>query len=320
MGKLVIGIDIGHASIKVTAVQLGGKTHKIVGFNEVSVNPRSLGRDGLADPSDAIRALKQAMAEAKPKRIVGKAAYISVAESTVFRKVLDISKEVSLDDLREVVRNEAASYLPDTLENLQLDYQILPSGDKDSYQILVVAVEKANIDQYLAVLKGAKLQPMAIEPKPSSVARAIIPVDETSPVILVDIGSEQSSISVYADHLIWVTGTITAGGNIIKNPETGVIDEETRSAKAAKLAGMLADEIDHVAKYYVNRARKGAKQPAAIYLTGGGSNIEELKPLLEKTGDWKVRFGEPVIALPEGCDRRYLGALGSALYSTFDQL
>jgi type IV pilus assembly protein PilM len=314
-----VGIDLGYSSIKVVGLALG-KRPRVVGFSQVAVEPKSLQKEGLSDLEEASKALKTALSTALPHRITATDAYISLNESAVFRKILEVPKGVSPEDLNSVIRAAVVEYLPDELDTLELDYQPLGTTSDGELQVMVVATSKKTIEQYLALGKAAGLTVRAVDPKPSALVRAVVGPKHAEPLLVVDIGSEMSSAFLVAQGSIWVAGTVNLGGNIVKDPATGAIDETKRVEKLSRLVTGLADELEHVVKFYANRAAGSAPTIREVRIVGGGSIIEGIDTVLQKETGYDVSFARPGVAVPDGCDRRFYAALGSAMYPLYDLL
>jgi type IV pilus assembly protein PilM len=315
----VVGIDLGHASIKVVGLATG-KNPRVTGCTEVMVNPSALQKDGLEDPT-AAEALKEALRSAQPKSIKTKEAYISIAESQVFRKILEVPRDLEGDELEQVLRSTVVEYLPDDISLLEIDYQPLTiQKESDVRPVMVVAVSKKAIEQYLVVAKKVGLHVHAIDPKPSALARALISPRKTEPIVIVDIGSEMTSISLSANQTVWVAGTVNVGGNLLKDDATGEIDEDRKEEKIKWLASTISDELGHVIKFYANRAPGGSVQPEEVRVTGGGSLIDGVEKAISEQAGISAVLGKPVVPVPENFDRRFMGALGSALYPVYETL
>jgi type IV pilus assembly protein PilM len=319
--KQVVGIDIGHASIKVVGLTQG-KNPRVTGCAEVAIDPKYLQKEGLEDVAPAADALKEALHGAAPKPISSREAYISIAESAIFRKVLEVPRSVEGEELDALIRSSIVEYLPDDISLLEIDSQPLPVGRGDNRPVMVVAVSKRIIEQYLAIARQVGLHVHAIDPKPSALARALISPRKDEPIVLVDIGSEMISISLCANQVIWVADTVNIGANILKDLATGEIDQERQDERMNRLVSTITDELAHVMKMYANRSAQGAggSQPQEVRLTGGGSLIEGIDATIAKEAGIPVTCGKPVLPVPESFDRRFMGALGSALYPIYESL
>jgi type IV pilus assembly protein PilM len=317
--KQIIGIDIGHSSVKVVGLEVSGSQAKFIGCKEITMDPKYLQKEGFENAELIGQALREAMRTAAPHALAtNPTAYSAISESLVFRKVLDLPLIDDQDELLSAIRLEATEYLPESPDNMEIDYQLLGlNPDSTMQQVMIVAVSKKIIQDYLAVFVAAKLPIKAIDTKPAAVARSVVKPTEMETILLVDIGSEISTISLYSEGVIRVTGSLNIGGNIIRDDETMEIEEDKKDEHIKRLATSIADEIDHVIKFYTNRT-VNQKKIKEIRLAGGGSMIAGVLEAIKKETDFEVTSGQAIITLPPFCDRRFLGALGCALYPVFE--
>lgn len=320
LSQHVLGVDIGHASVKVVGLALGRRP-QFLGCKEITMDPKYLEKEGFADPRLIGQALQEAMRTAAPHAIVANEAYSTVSESLVFRKVVELPPLPHVDELEEAVRLEATQFLPDSLDNMYLDYQMLSSvGESGMQQVMVVAVPRKVIQDHLAVFSAAHIHIKGIGVKPGALGAALVRPNEPDAVMIVDIGSEVSTISVYNRRVIWVTAAINTGGNLLKDEDSGQVDEAHYAEKSKRLANALIDEIEHVQKFFLNRAAGTSGSLKGILLTGGGSMTVGLLEQIQSMTELQVAPGESVIAVPPFCDRRFIGALGSALSPLYEKL
>lgn len=309
----IVGVDLGHASVKVVGITLGVKP-TFAGCKEITMDPKYLQKEGFDNPALIGQALREAMRTAAPRPITASAAYSTVSESLVFRKVIEMPLQITSDELASAIRLEAGQYIPDNIDSVELDYQLLGTlPDGKTQQVMIVAVPKKVIQEHLAVFQAAKINIKGIGIKPEALGAALMKPSDKEAVMVVDVGSEVSSISVYFERIIRVTGTVNLGGNVLKDDETGELDKGHWDDRLKRLAGALVDEIEHVHKFYTNRSVSSGKI-SQLRLTGGGSMaeglLEELKRQFDET---EVVLGQPIVSVPAFCDRRFTGALGSAL-------
>lgn len=315
-----MGIDLGHSSIKVVGLTVS-KNPKVTGAAEIKVDAKALEKEGLDNPTEAAEALKDALKHATPKPIRTKDAYISISESAVFRKILEVPRTVSDAELPTVVRAAVVEFLPDDIDSLELDYQPLPTPkEAEMQQVMVVAVSKQLIEQYLNLSKMAGLNLHGIDPKPAALMRSVVGPKATEPIVIVNVGTAMSTLALCADRAVWVASTVTVGSDILKDPSTGEIDPEKKEEKMGRLVSALADELDHVIKFYANRGSGGTVAVKEVRLTGSGSLLDGFDTKLAEETSFKVVYGQAPFPVPQNCDRRFMGALGSALYPMFEAL
>lgn len=316
----VLGVDIGHASVKVVGLSLGKKP-TFLGCKEITLDPKYLQKEGFDNPILIGQALREAMRTAAPHPITASHVYSAVSESLVFRKVLEMPLIEDPQELEAAIKLEAAQYLPENPDDMSMDYQFFGSLPDDSkmQQIMVVAMPKKILLDYLAVFQAAKLSVKAIGVKPSALGVALVPLKDKQCVIIVDIGSEVCTISIYDRHVVRVTAVVNVGGNVLKNPDTGKVDEDSFADHIKALMNAIDDEMQHVLKFYNNRM-VDHQEIKEVLLTGGGSMVAGVLEEMQKLTDIPTSVGQSVVETPAFCDRRFTGALGCALYPLVEGL
>lgn len=316
MGGIVLGIDIGHDAIKVVGLTVGRKP-RLIGCASAPVNAQLIGREQANDPAPVSKALKAALAAAAPKKLSPGVGVLALSESVLFRKVLELPHIPDDNERRDAISVEAAEYLPQPIDEMELDYQVLgSSADGITEQVMVVAVSRSLVELYNQAFSDAGIQLEAIDAKPSSLGRLLVPKASKEAVLILDIGSELSTVSMHHAGLCQVTSTVNVGGNCIKDPATGEVDADREDAQIAHLVEELLEEVAHVIKFYTNRSLN-AQPVKEILLAGGGSHLKNLKQQLASGLELPVSEAKPPLILPAFCDRRYNGALGAALYQKY---
>lgn len=314
---LSIGLDFGHASLRIVGVQSGRKP-TVVGCAEAPVDPKWLQKEGFENHNGIAEALKEGMKKASPKHLTGRDVYVTVSESMIFRKLIELPPAPTEQELAAAIKVEATQYLPEALEEMEVDFQVLGSATENGIlQVMVVAVSRRVVQDMLEVLTAAKMVPRAFEPKPESVGRTLVSSTEKDAVLLVDIGQSRSTASVYDQGVVRVTSALNVGTSSLL--EGGENDPEVIQERLPRLVGQISDEVDHVIKFYQNRTiHVGSVKK--LQISGAGSLVEGAGEAIARAVDLPVAKSQPVIAVPTECDRRYFGALGAALYPFSDSL
>ena len=92
-----------------------------------------------------------------------------IPEFSTFTKLLSLPK-LKPGELDEAVRWQVQDFLPDDLEEIILDWQIVGEND-EGYEVLVVAVDKDVLKSYVKSAEAAGLFPMAVETPSLCLAR-----------------------------------------------------------------------------------------------------------------------------------------------------
>lgn len=309
----VLGVDIGHASLRLVGLTVGRKP-QLVGCKELMI-PIELNEGWVFKDTGAVaKILRQAMAEAAPKRLRAGKAYAALPEAILFRKVLELPLLTSSAELIELVRVEVAQYLPDPIETMQIDFQVLGEIEPGkTQQVMVVAASLKVIESYLAVFRAAHLELELLEPRSMSLARAMGSKTDRKAVLILDSTASVTTLAIYDQGLIRVNSTLNLGTKPIYEMEKDPAQQKEMDQKIKELAVAIGEEIEHVLKFYSNRAA-GRDAVEEIYLVGSGSLRPAIKDAIQGETELKVKTGQPVIPCPAFCDRRYLAAIGVALY------
>jgi len=148
-----MGLDIGSGYLK--AVQLkdtkGG--YELELFDILPLPPELIVDGSIIDSLRLIDSLKELSRKA---RIKTKDVTISMAgHSSVIIKRVSLP-EMSEDELSESIKFEAEQYIPFDIEDVTLDFQILgPKEEPGQMDVILVAVKKDIINEYLSVVKEA---------------------------------------------------------------------------------------------------------------------------------------------------------------------
>lgn len=312
----VFGLDIGFETIKMVEIRREKTGHKLVGAIEIPLKDRILQKDQFKNKADTANQIKEAMRKAKPSPITAAKIITALPETFVFSKTLKMPK-ISQKELESAVPLEAAEYLPIPIEDVYLDFQILVTHpDEPQIDVLAVAAPKKLVDDYVDMAHLADLELFAIETKPLSVGRALLPKDDKAGTILLHIGTEYSRLAIWDSGTLKMSSTITTGQNqILENlgilpgqKISGIGEKELRSSSV--LSTIIDDVISGI-KYHNNRDYK-PEPIKKIIICGSSSSIPELDKYFQKelsipTQIAKIKIGKD--ELPP----QYIAAYGLAL-------
>lgn len=240
------------------------------------------------------------------------------------------------EELAANVEFEATNVIPESLENVNLDYQILGYlGDGSQMEVLLVAVKKEIVQSYTETIREAGLTPtimdvdyfalenmfeISYEPK----------LDEV--VGLIHIGARYTSINVLKNGISTFTGDLPVGGESFSESLTQQLPISSDQAEALKITGLLegtedvnlesllqptcislAEEISRTLSLYGTMA--GEEGIHSIYLSGGSAKAAGLCQVLRNKLGVPVELSEPFrgFNVAKNIDRDYLNESALAL-------
>src|SRR5688500_17144802 len=234
-------------------------------------------------------------------RVKATQAICSVPGRAVIIKKIQLPTQ-SEQELEANMEFEAQNVIPESLENVNLDYQILDyTEDGNNMEVLLVAVKKEIVNSYTEALEEAGLTlavmdvdyfamenmyEISYEPKPDEV------------VGLIHIGGRYTSINVLRNGVSTFTGDLPVGGKefteaLMESLKVSYDEAATlkitsilEGKKSPDMASLLkptcvslAEEISHTLSLYGTMA--GEEGVHTIYLSGGSAKVIGLAPVLE---------------------------------------
>lgn len=160
-GKGSIGLDIGSSYIKAVKLKEAKGSYELELFHIQPLPPELIVDGSIIDSLRLVDSLKEMVKKAgiKTKNVV-----ISISgHSSVIIKRISLP-EMSAEELSESIKFEAEQYVPFDIEDVNLDFQIIgPKEEPGQMDVILVAVKKDIINEYISVVKEAGLIPIIVD-------------------------------------------------------------------------------------------------------------------------------------------------------------
>jgi type IV pilus assembly protein PilM len=209
--KELIGLDIGTSSLKLVQLKKSAKGYELVKAGLKTLTPGAISEDEISDKQTVIESIKQLMREQK---VSTKNVATSVSGRSVIVKRIKLPL-MSEQELMESIFFEAEQYIPFDINDVNLDFQILPNarpktegeaGDPQAMDVLLIAVKKERIQDIVSIITRAGLNPSVIDIDVFALENQyeINNTRETdSYVLLLDIGADTMNMNI-----LWEGGTV----------------------------------------------------------------------------------------------------------------
>jgi len=208
--KTVWGIDLGKCALKAVALRQEGD--KIEAIDHVFIEHAKI----LSQPgADAPMLLAQAMSKftdkhdlSKDKLVVGVPGQHTLAR---FTKLPPVEKK----KIPQIVEYEAQQQIPFDLEEVIWDYQVFEDPEGLETEVGIFAMRREILHNHLRPLSDRNLEPAAVQACPLALYSALRYdgwVTDEEPVVILDIGTENTDLIVADGDSLW-TRTIPIGGN-----------------------------------------------------------------------------------------------------------
>ncbi|MFA5926796.1 MAG: pilus assembly protein PilM [Patescibacteria group bacterium] len=304
----IVGLDIGFETLKLVELNKGGGKVSLRGLSNISLPERILERDHFKDKKATAQLIAKACEEAKPASIKARKIVSALPETFVFSKTIQLPK-MEEGEYEKAVPMEAAQFLPIPIEHVYLDFEVLITRpDQPLADILIVASPKRLVEEYVEVAQLAGFELTALEPKALAVGRALLPHDFTEGVLIAEIGTEITRISIWDGNKLRLTTTVSAGNNQIA--------ESTKAGDFHHLLPII-DEVVTAIRYHQNRDYQ-PKPISKILLCGSGACIPGIDKIFENESKIKVEIARPQLHGEDELGPEYTTAFGLALRGEYE--
>ncbi len=301
--KSFIGIDLGHHTIKAVALERTPSGWRVARYASTRT-PMDAVKDGvITDMPSVVSALRGLL---KDNGLNSGGAMIAVAGGSVVVRQVRMPKMAEAT-LRKSIKFEASRYVPSSVEDSYIEFEIIGPVDDQQMDVLMVAAPKDVVESRLQACEEAGLEVEAVDIEAFAMYRALVEADldqeySDKTIALVDVGSATTNVSVVSHGVFSMTRSIPQGADTLTQALKSYFklsDEDAESGKAQlDLRELLEDgkpkenpplrvlqphvddlvrEIRRSLNYYQSQQQEGAaKQIDQILLTGGGAKLSGL--------------------------------------------
>jgi len=214
-GKGTIGLDIGSSYIKVVQLKDIKGGYELELFDMLPLPPEIIVDGSIIDSFRLIDSLKELVRKAKIKT---KNAVIGIAgHSSVIIKRISLP-EMSEEELSESIKFEAEQYVPFNIEDVSLDFQLLgPKDEPGQMDVILVAVKKDIINEYVSAVREADLNPVIVDVNPfalENMHEINYEIEPEKNVAIVNIGASTINMNVLKGGISVFTRDSAVGSNL----------------------------------------------------------------------------------------------------------
>ncbi len=334
--KSIVGLDIGSSSVKAVELIHRNKSYELAHVGVAPLPPEAIVQGAFLNSGAIVDAIQQAIDTAGIKN---KNVATAVSGHSVIVKKISLPA-MTRDELEESIRWEAEQYIPFDINEVNLDFQILETGEVEGQMdVLLVAAKKDLIDDYVQVISEAGLTPSVIDVAAFAVENAYEANYDTSPdevVALVNIGAQVVNINILTQGIPAFTRDISTGGNVYTEEIQKALSVSWEEAERLKIGGAPGEESQEVVPQEVEKAMRAVSETVLgeinrsldffsataaearigkVFLSGGGARVSGLDAAFQGKTNLPVEMFNPVARVtPAGdCDQAYLDEVSASL-------
>lgn len=305
-----VAIDIGSSSIKVLEVRTSTDQLELLNWGSIPTPSSAIQSNMVSEPDRVGEALK-ALLEAKG--IKARKAVTAVPGPAVMIKRVTLPAQ-GPQDIENTIMLEAGNFIPEELDNVNLDYQVIDTrADAREMEVLLAAAKKDIVGSYAETLRSAGLQPVVVDVDYFALDNLYELNYDAIPdqvVALVNIGARYTSINILKGGRSVFTGDVPVGGRDITEALTrdlGVpadeaermktsrggenVDQEQLTMALGPAVDALIEEIHYALSFFWTAATD--ERIDILYLSGGAAQTPELAQRLSERIEAPVEVTDP---------------------------
>ena len=328
-----VAFDIGSSSVKMVEAAVDRNGWQLLNAGIRDLPEGAVQNNMVVDSAAVVEVVRRMIQDhnVKAKKVIS-----AVPGRAVIMKKFQLPAQQP-EELDANVEFEANKVIPENLENVNLDYQIINYLDGGSrMEILLVAVKKEIVKSYTDVIEQAGLTPAVIDvdyfAMESMYETNYEPQAAGEVIALIHMGSRYTSINVVAGGISTFTGDLPAGGEEFTDTLYRDLQISSPEAETLKVTGMLQGkkypELDAILRPVAETFAEDIRRTLSlyggvaseegirtIYVTGGGAKVHGLCEVLEEKLGVPVQLADPFrgFRVSNSIDKAYLAEMAPQL-------
>jgi type IV pilus assembly protein PilM len=321
--RQLVGLDIGSSAIKVAQLKESKGRYFLQKFGVKPLEPEMIVDGTVMDEGRVVSAIQELFEEANVKN---KHVAISISGHAVIVKKISLPPMPD-EELEGQVKLAAEQYIPFDINEVNIDFHVLPSDASEDQQgdmpVILVAAKKDKINELTELVKAAGLIPMVMDVDAFAVENmhAInYPMGQEETTALVNLGASVMNVNIIRAGSSLFTRDIPLGGNRYTEAiqrEIGLSFEEAEESKKKErgvdsdgmsLNGVMdsvnaevASEIARTVDYFKTSTTNA--ELSRVLVCGGVARAKGLIQQLADRMQLPVEMADPFAEIDiTGCD------------------
>lgn len=314
-----LGIDIGSSAIKIVQIKRKNGQAVLETYGELSLGPYAgltVGQAVQLPAEKVAQALSDLMKE-KEVAVTTKKSGLSIPFASSLMSLVEMP-DVGTAKLATMVPLEARKYIPVPIQEVMLDWSVIPKADSrpalssdgqktlPKVDVLIVAIHNDTIARYQDIVKRAGLEAGFFEIEVFSTMRSVL--DETlKPVLIMDMGAASTKLYVVERGIVKASHTINRGSQDITSGIAQSLSVPTERAEVIKReSGLMGDQnVKEVAELVLSYIfsevetsilsfeKKFNRPISKVIMIGGGASLKGVLDYAKDSLKLEVELGLP---------------------------
>ena len=309
----ILGIDISSTSVKLLELARSGSRYRVESYAVEPLPPNSVVEKNITDADLVGEAIGRAVKKSGTRT---RSAACAVSGSAVITKIISMPSNLSDDEMEGQIQIEADQYIPYSLDEISLDFQVLQQSesDPDRVDVLLAASRSDNVDIRVAALEVGGLQAKIVDVEAFALENAVEliaasggGIEDAHVVAVMDVGATTSTLSVLQEGSIIYTREQLFGGRQLTDEIQRRYGLSYEEAGLAKRQGGLPDnyepevlepfkesmaqEVNRALQFFYSSSQVGAVDH--VIVAGGCASITGIEELITPKVDVPVTIANP---------------------------
>jgi type IV pilus assembly protein PilM len=333
--KMVLGLDIGTSAVKFVDLKDTGAGYQVENLGLTPLPPETIVDGSLMDSTTVVEAIGELVSHYKIKK---REVAVSLSGHSIIVKKITLPK-MTESELEENILVEAERYISFDINDVNIDFQILSSPEKDMgehMEVLLVTAKKELVNDYITIVREAGLNPMIIDIDSfalENVYELNYPLEIGDLVALCDIGAGIMNFNIVRGGRSLFTRDISIGGNLYTEEIQKELSINFQEAENLKLGKSSEKGSPHIIDKVFNKVSSNIalevaksldfftatfpdEKVARLYLTGGCAKAPQLREVVHDRVGIPVAILNPfanIVVNPSVADPEYLNDISSLM-------
>ncbi len=298
----MLGVDISSSAVKLLELSKSGSKYRVEAYTVEPLQPNSVAEKNITDVDAVGEAVRKAVKRSGTRQ---KNTAMAVAGSSVITKIVQMPADLSDDELESQIMVEADQYIPYSLDEVNLDFEVQgPSETSPEHMdVLLAASRSENVDVRVAaaalgglISKVMDVEAYAMENAFSLIAPQLPNNAEDMTVAVFDVGATMTTLSVLHDLKTIYTREAVFGGKQLTEEIQRRYGLSYEEAGMAKKQGGLPDtyipevlepfkeamtqQISRSLQFFFSSSQYSSVDH--IVLAGGSASIADIDQMIEE--------------------------------------
>jgi len=313
--KKIVGLDIGSFALKLVELKRKKKgkevAYELVSLGYELVPYQSIVEGSIMDSSAVTDAIQHIFFESKTR---SSSLSFGVSGSSVIVKRIEVQR-LNPNEMHEHILWEARPHIPFTPEEVNIDYEILETGDTppDRVSVILAATKKEKLNDYLNVITSATKNAEIVDLESFAILNSVLvnyEMYQDRCIAIINIGASITNVVIAKRGNPVFVRDIAFGGNQFTDliqKELNLKYEKAESVKKGRqvdnvspaavkpvidlILNELKSEIRKTFEFYRSNTTEGRIDN--ILLSGGTSNLDSIIDFFSQEFDIPVEVVNP---------------------------